>query len=106
MKKKKTVSSLLRGVLLPCAARVIFLWFTSALGNLESGREAEDARQLQEVLRKGCVTCYASEGVYPPDLEYLKDHYGVQIDEERYTVFYERFAQNLMPDITVLEKKR
>ena len=52
------------------------------------------------------MTCYASEGVYPPDLEYLKDHYGVQIDEERYTVFYERFAQNLMPDITVLEKKR
>ena len=27
------------------------------------------------------------------------------IDEERYTVFYSVFAENLMPDITVLENK-
>ena len=52
-----------------------------------------------------CVACYAAEGIYPPDLDYLKDHYGVQVDEERYTVFYSVFAENLMPDITVLENK-
>lgn len=41
----------------------------------------------------------------PPDLEYLKNHYGIQIDEQRYTVYYNRFAQNLMPDVTVLENE-
>lgn len=51
------------------------------------------------------MACYAAEGIYPPDLDYLKDHYGVQVDEERYTVFYSVFAENLMPDITVLENK-
>jgi hypothetical protein len=51
------------------------------------------------------VACYAAEGVYPPDLDYLKEHYGLQINEERYTVFYEIFAENLMPAITVLEKE-
>lgn len=96
---------MLRGLLLPCAAVVILLAFLSALGNLESGREGEDIRQLQEALHKGCVSCYAAEGIYPPDLEYLKEHYGIQIDEERYTVYYNRFAQNLMPDVTVLENK-
>lgn len=96
---------MLRGLLLPCAAVAVLLAFTSALGNLESGREGEDIRQLQEVLQKGCVSCYAAEGIYPPDLEYLKEHYGIQIDEERYTVYYNRFAQNLMPDVTVLENK-
>lgn len=96
---------MLQGLLLPCAAVVILLAFTSALGNLESGREGEDIRQLQEALQKGCVSCYAAEGIYPPDLEYLKEHYGIQIDEERYTVYYNRFAQNLMPDVTVLENK-
>lgn len=105
MKRKKMMLSMLRGVLLPCVVMVALLCFTSALGNLESGREGEDIRQLQEVLQKGCVACYAAEGVYPPDLEYLKKHYGIQIDEQRYTVYYNRFAQNLMPDVTVLENE-
>ena len=51
-----------------------------------------------------CVACYAAEGVYPPDLAYLEEHYGVQIDEERFTVSYVVFGSNLMPDITVLEQ--
>lgn len=89
--------------MLPCVVTVVLLYFTSALGNLESGREQEDIRQLEEVLRKSCVSCYASEGIYPPDLDYLKEHYGIQIDEEHYIVYYDRFAQNLMPDITVLK---
>ena len=41
--------------------------------------------------------------VYPANLDHLKEHYGLQIDEERYTVRYTAFAENLMPDITVLE---
>ena len=94
---------MLRGLLLPCGAVAALLFFMSALGNLESGREGEDIRQLQEVLQKGCVACYAAEGIYPPDLEYLKERYGIQVDEERYTVYYSRFAQNLMPYVTVLE---
>lgn len=104
MKRKRTVLSMLRGLLAPCGVVIILLVFTSALGNLERGREGEDIRQLQEVLQKGCVTCYAAEGIYPPDLEYLKEHYGIQVDEERYIVYYNRFAQNLMPDVTVLER--
>ncbi len=96
---------MLRGLLIPCAVAAVLLYFTSALGNLESGREGEDIRQLQEALHRGCVACYAAEGVYPPDLEYLKNHYGIQVDENRYTVYYSRFAQNLMPDVTVLENE-
>lgn len=104
MKRKRTIFSMFRGLLAPCGVVIILLAFTSALGNLESGREGEDIRQLQEVLQKGCVTCYAAEGIYPPDLEYLKEHYGIQVNEEKYIVYYNRFAQNLMPDVTVLER--
>ena len=106
MKRKKTMPGLFRGILVCCGTTAVFICFNFALGNLENGREAEDIRQLEEVLRKSCVACYAAEGVYPPDLEYLKKHFGVQIDEERYTVYYERFAQNLMPEVTVLENER
>lgn len=106
MRRRKTgLGSLLRGVLLPVAAVAVLVFFAAALNSLDSGREAENLQQLEQALRRGCVACYASEGIYPPTLEYLEERYGVQIDGERYTVHYNVFAENLMPDITVLEKE-
>lgn len=81
----------------------VLLWFFSAMGNLNRDSGDEGRRQLETALRRSAVACYAAEGVYPPNLDYLTEHYGVQIGDE-YTVFYEVFASNLMPDITVLEK--
>ncbi|MBE6031869.1 MAG: hypothetical protein E7224_01570 [Clostridiales bacterium] len=81
----------------------VILWFLTALGNLERGSEEEGLEQLETALRRAAVACYASEGRYPPSLDYLTKHYGVQIGEE-YLVFYEVFASNLMPDITIVKK--
>lgn len=92
-------------VLLVPAALAVLLMFTSALSNLDEGRQSEGRRQLEEAVRRGAVACYAAEGAYPPDLEYLEAHYGLQVDRERYTVVYEVFASNLMPDVTVLENE-
>lgn len=103
--KRHGWADLLRGLLLPVIAAAALLMFAAALNSLDQGRAEEDMRQLEETLRRGCVACYAAEGVYPADLEYLQTHYGVQIDEERYTVRYSVFAENLMPDITVLENE-
>lgn len=95
----------LRWILLPLAAVAVLLWFTTAVDSLNSGRSEEDLRQLEETLRRSCVACYAAEGVYPPTVDYLQEHYGVQIDQDRYTVRYSVFAENRMPDITVLENE-
>ncbi len=94
---------ILKGLLLPVIAAAALLCFAAALNSLNDGRAEEDMRQLEETLRRGCVACYAAEGIYPPNLEYLEEYYGLQIDETRYTVHYSAFAENLMPDITVLE---
>ncbi|MCI8809695.1 MAG: hypothetical protein HFF84_06110 [Oscillibacter sp.] len=102
-RKRSGLLSLLGGLLVPVVAVAAVLCFATALDSLDSGRAEEDLRQLEETLRRGCVACYAAEGVYPPDIDYLKEHYGLQVDEERYTVRYSAFAENLMPDITVLE---
>ena len=93
------------GILLPVAAVLVVLAFLTGISNLTQGRAQEDQAQLEEVLRRSAVACYAAEGIYPPDLAYLEEHYGVQIDQERYTVIYEVFASNLMPDITILENE-
>ncbi len=104
MKRRRNgLPSLLGGLLVPVIAAAALLCFATALDSLDSGRAEEDLRQLEETLQRGCVACYAAEGVYPPSIDYLKDHYGLQVDEARYTVRYSAFAENLMPDITVLE---
>lgn len=87
------------------AALMAVFWFTTAVDNLDRGRNREEVKQLEDALRKSCVACYAVEGMYPPSLDYLKEHYGLQIDEKKYVVKYTVFAENLMPDITILEKK-
>ena len=96
------ISSLLFVILLAVG---IFLWFSASISNLSIGRTAENKQQLEQALARAAVACYASEGVYPPDVTYLEEHYGVQIDHTLYTVKYEVIASNLMPDITVLENQ-
>lgn len=90
-------------VLLVPAVLAMLLIFMSALSNLQDGRVSEGRQQLEDAVRRSAVACYAAEGIYPPNLEYLEEHYGIQVDRERYTVMYEIFASNLMPDVTVLE---
>ena len=84
-------------------AAAVLACFLYALANLSRDQGAEGKAQLEEAVRRAAVACYAAEGVYPPDLNYLEEHYGLQVDETRYQVSYEIFASNLMPDITVLD---
>lgn len=104
MKRQRApLGALLRALLLPAAIAAVLLFFSAALDGIDSGRGEENRRQLEQALRRGCVACYSAEGIYPPDVDYLKEHYGVQVDEEQYLVSYTAFADNLMPDIVVLE---
>ncbi len=89
----------------PAFVIILLLFFMSALSNLGRDHSAQDKQQLENALWRCAVACYAAEGMYPPDLNYLEEHYGVQINKDRYTVKYEYIASNLMPDITVLENQ-
>lgn len=99
------LSGALRMLLTPLIGLAAVLCMLTALSDLESGRDREARRQLEESLRRSAVACYAAEGIYPPDLSYLEEHYGVQIDTDRFTVYYDAIGENLMPDITVLENQ-
>lgn len=88
---------------------IVLLLLTAGmvLGSMPSVIEntrAEQLRMAEETLRRAVVTCYALEGRYPPDVDYLRQFYGVQLNEKDYIVHYEIFAENIMPDITVLER--
>lgn len=103
-KTKKLLKSL-GALVFPVVVILVVLFFVGAVDNLDTDRASEACRQLETTIRRGCVACYAAEGSYPATLDYLQDHYGIQVDESRYTVFYETFGSNLMPNITVLERQ-
>lgn len=59
---------------------------------------------LEDAIKKAAVQCYAIEGSYPPDLQYLADHYGIILNEDTYIYHYQVIGSNIMPDIIVLKK--
>lgn len=101
---KRKLRGIVRSAWIVILVLGIVLVFRVATENLKKGSNVEEKKQLEEALRRAVVTCYATEGIYPPNLTYVKEHYGVQVNEERYLVVYEAFAENLMPEITVLER--
>lgn len=95
----RTVFGYIRMALIFAAVLALFI-----VGVLRFSRQAdqEGTKTLEDGIRRASVQCYAIEGRYPPSVQYLEDNYGIQIDTERYHVFYEGFASNIMPDITVV----
>lgn len=81
------------------AAVGIFLF---GVGRAGSGAEGQWLQSTRQAIRRAAVSCYAIEGIYPPDLQYLKDHYGLIVDEDRYAIHYNAYASNIMPDIDVI----
>ena len=49
-------------------------------------------------------TCYAIEGVYPRDGDYLVEHYGLSYNQKRFHIYFDSFAENIMPDVRVIER--
>ena len=70
------------------------------MGNKSGAAQTEF---VTEAVHNAALTCYAVEGAYPTDLEYLRAHYGLAYDQSRYLVRYDSFGSNLMPAISVTE---
>jgi hypothetical protein len=94
---KKDVAAILIFVALILA----FVLLVNNITGKGNGRELEIVR---DAVKNAALTCYAVEGMYPEDLTYLREHYNLSYNEERYIVFYKPFASNLMPSIKVAER--
>ncbi|MCR4764513.1 MAG: hypothetical protein K5696_13385 [Lachnospiraceae bacterium] len=85
------------------AVAAVFLYILHDFGQSTLERQQES---LENAIHRDIIQCYALEGVYPPDLAYLQNHYGLTWDENTFFVDYEPIAANLYPDVTVLKKRR
>lgn len=75
----------------------------ASITNASRSSSAEELRVAQDGIRRAVISCYAVEGEYPESYEYLRDNYGVRVNEDKFVVHYEVFASNIMPDVTVTE---
>lgn len=103
--KKKTDLSVIKSLLLPVLFFVgsvsLFGW---GINNVSATTEKEQLNSMRKAVTSAVVQCYAIEGQYPPTIDYVREHYGLSVDEDRYIVDYQIFASNIMPDILVLPK--
>jgi len=100
--RKKKKHPLLRELALPLisfsAIAALVIYGVSAMGNRT---DSEMYTMVEQSVTRAAVQCYALEGEYPPDLDYLKENYGLNIDESKYLVHYQNMGGNLLPQIRV-----
>ena len=94
-------ASTLLGLALFAAAAA---WMLQGVRQAARVSDEEGLRMAEQAVRQAAVSCYALEGAYPASYADLKQRSGVAVDEEKYVVFYEIFASNIMPEITVVER--
>lgn len=104
MKQRKIPSGigrrcLLAGVAL-CLAALCVVVGRRALHTLDQ----QSATSVKAAVLRSAMQCYAVEGVYPTDLTYLEEHYGLIVNHNRYIIVYEAFSSNLLPEVSVLAK--
>jgi hypothetical protein len=80
----------------------LFLLLLTGLTHISNDNSRYSQEALTGALRRDIAQCYAVEGFYPPNLDYLKDHYGLVYDESVFFIDYSTFGSNVYPDVTVL----
>lgn len=101
--RKLTLSQIWQ--LLSFAFMVAFIiFFISGINTVDESTASEQAKSLESAVRRSVAQCYAVEGTYPPSLDYLKEHYGLIYDTDKFYIDYTAIGSNIMPDITILPR--
>ena len=74
------------------------------VNRIDTAQTRAESDIVRDAVKTAALTCYAVEGAYPDNVEYLREHYQLAYDEDRYMITYEAFASNLIPDIYVTER--
>lgn len=59
-----------------------------------------DTTAMKSAIDSALIECYALEGSYPDDIEYLSE-YGVWFDTENYKYNYDYRGTNIRPSVSV-----
>lgn len=85
-----------------CLTLVIIFLCLMGIDSIGQATTEEQLRSLENSIKRNVIQCYALEGTYPPNLQYLKDHYGLIYNEDDFFVDYQTYGSNIMPDYTII----
>ncbi len=91
-----------RRFLLPCIILIAVL-LIALIVIRDPGKDIgeESATAIQQAVERSSLQCYVVEGVYPPNLQYLEDNYGLQVNKNDFYITYDAFASNIPPSVVV-----
>lgn len=82
---------------------LILIWFFFGVSYLSKETKRDQCELLKTAISRSITHCYATEGHYPEDLAYLREHYGITYDTEQFFIDYQILGKNIFPDVTVIE---
>ncbi|HOA20566.1 MAG TPA: hypothetical protein PK516_09410 [Sedimentibacter sp.] len=83
---------------------ILIAYMYIAVDSAQRKSDEESYKILSDAIIRSAVQCYAIEGFYPPDIEYLENNYGLLVDHNKYFVSYSVFASNIIPEVQVFLK--
>ena len=99
--KNRIFKSVNYSILLFIAVICLFLYGIYFISNNST---TDDREILERALNRDIIHCYSVEGMYPPSLSYIENHYGLTYDHEKYIVDYEPVGGNIMPGVMIIER--
>jgi hypothetical protein len=83
---------------------ILIAYMYIAVDSAQRKSDEESYKILSDAIIRSAVQCYAFEGFYPPDIEYLENNYGLLVYHNKYFVSYSVFASNIIPEVQVFLK--
>ena len=80
---------------------VIIMVSIYAFNSTSTYSSNEDLKRVSDTINQHSI-----EGKYPKDIEYLKENYGLLLNDEDYQVIYYYEGDNLQPQIEVFKKEK
>ena len=91
-----------KGYVLPLlTTAVVVVWLIIGTLGVSTSVSQRQLAQLNRTVRRYAVQCYALEGRYPENLEYLETQYGLTLDKSLYVYHYRYLGANIFPEIGV-----
>lgn len=78
--------------------------FVYGISAVSSSSVVNSKQILEDAINHDVIHCYSVEGMYPPSVNYMQDHYGLTYDQDKFIIDYEYIGSNIMPKVTVIEK--
>jgi len=93
------VSVLVTILVITVVAAIVF----AAIGDYKDRYDKKKAGEVRDTVLSYVAQCYALEGRYPADLQYLEDNYGLVLNKDKYVYHYLNFASNFLPEVKVIQ---